>query len=42
VPSITAPEWLPMLVGSLSYAVCMALAWPVHLRRVKHSASVQN
>ena len=42
VPSITAPEWLPMLVGSLSCAVCMALAWPVHLRRVKHSASVQN
>ena len=42
VPSITAPEWLPMIVGSLSYAVCMALAWPVHLRRAKHSASVQN
>jgi hypothetical protein len=42
VPSISAPEWLPMIVGSLSYAVCMALAWPVHLRRVKHGASVQN
>ena len=41
VPSISAPEWLPMLVGSLSYAVCMTLAWPVHLRRAKRSASLQ-
>ncbi len=39
VPSITAPEWLPLIAGSLGYAVCMALAWPVHVRRAKRSAS---
>jgi|RhiMethySRZTD1v2_1073278.scaffolds.fasta_scaffold69854_4 hypothetical protein len=41
VPSITAPEWLPLIVGSLSYAVCMTLAWPVHVQRAKRSASAQ-
>jgi hypothetical protein len=41
VPSIAAPEWLPMIIGSLGYAVCMTLAWPVHLRRAKRSASLQ-